>query len=561
MADVVVMPQLGNTVESCLVTAWHVGVGDSIDANTVVASIETDKSSMEIPAGVAGTVLALLAGEGDEVAVKEPFIIVGAPGEDVAGLAGVAPSAVAAAPVGDVAATHDPVVPEVPHGGQLPESSLGEQAPLDIGSSTIAPVYGAGAISAVSPRARRMAHEAGIDAARLAGSGPHGRVTTTDVQAAIAGKGMYIPSPAALAQTTGVSEQAAQPPVPPALPEQSVQTPVPSALVPSLPTQGYTQAAGVLAHLTGTGLGGRLTRDDIARLSGIGTSVPLAPQGSAANAATPTAPSAVPPSATPAPTLATPVPAPLPQLAAQQQPAPAQPAPAIMSVQGPYKQTPLKGIRKLVAERMLASLANHAQLTFNSSAPAAGLQAARARFKDSSDMAGVTIGDMVAYAAAQVAIKHAALNATLSDKVLTTYEQVHLGFAVDTPRGLLVPTVVGASQMRLREFSEKSKELAAQAKVGNINPDLLSGATFTVTNLGAYGIESFTPILNSPQVAILGVDAITPRPVINADGSLGVEQRISLSLTVDHAVVDGADAARYLKDLVAYIANIDKEVA
>jgi pyruvate dehydrogenase E2 component (dihydrolipoamide acetyltransferase) len=132
--------------------------------------------------------------------------------------------------------------------------------------------------------------------------------------------------------------------------------------------------------------------------------------------------------------------------------------------------------------------------------------------------------------------------------------------AVDTPRGLLVPTLRFAETLTLRDFSKFSKQLAMDAIAGSISPDLLGGATFTVSNLGAFGIESFTPLLNVPQVAILGVDAIFPRAVINADGSVGAEQRIGFSLTADHRVIDGADAARYLKDLCAAVADIDLTV-
>ena len=132
--------------------------------------------------------------------------------------------------------------------------------------------------------------------------------------------------------------------------------------------------------------------------------------------------------------------------------------------------------------------------------------------------------------------------------------------AVDTPRGLLVPTLRFAETLTLREFSKQSKALAMDAIGGSISPDLLAGATFTVSNLGAFGIESFTPLLNVPQVAILGVDAIFPRVLIHSDGSVGAEQRIGFSLTADHRVIDGADAARYLKDLCAAVADIDLTV-
>ena len=156
--------------------------------------------------------------------------------------------------------------------------------------------------------------------------------------------------------------------------------------------------------------------------------------------------------------------------------------------------------------------------------------------------------------------KHATVNSHLSDGVLHTFASVHLGMAVDTPRGLLVPTLRFAETLTLRDFSTFSKQLAMEAIGGSISPDLLGGATFTVSNLGAFGIESFTPLLNVPQVAILGVDAIFPRAVINADGSVGAEQRIGFSLTADHRVIDGADAARYLKDLCAAVADIDLTV-
>ena len=156
--------------------------------------------------------------------------------------------------------------------------------------------------------------------------------------------------------------------------------------------------------------------------------------------------------------------------------------------------------------------------------------------------------------------KHPNVNANLSDGVLRTFKHVHLGMAVDTPRGLLVPTLQFADTLTLREFSVRSKTLANAAIGGSISPDLLAGGTFTVSNLGAFGIESFTPLINLPQVAILGVDAIFPRAVINADGTVGAEQRIGFSLTADHQVIDGADAARYLKDLVAAITDIDLTV-
>ena len=227
---------------------------------------------------------------------------------------------------------------------------------------------------------------------------------------------------------------------------------------------------------------------------------------------------------------------------------------------GPSTSTPLKGIRKVISERMMHSLASSAQLTYTATARAQGLLDMRKKLKNSDPALGlnkVTIGDLVGFAAVRTAAKHPAHNAHLEDGVLTTFERVHLGFACDTPRGLLVPTVRNASQLSLGQFSAICKDLAAQAIEGTISPDLLGGATFTVSNLGGFGIEHFTPLLNVPQTAILGVDAIFPRAYADEKGKVRVEQRIGLSLTADHRVIDGADAARFLQDLVAFLENIE----
>jgi pyruvate dehydrogenase E2 component (dihydrolipoamide acetyltransferase) len=454
MAQVVVMPQLGNTVESCLVTSWLVKVGDIVDAATLLCEIETDKSSMEVPAGVSGTVLALLAAEGDDVPVKSPLLVVGEPGEDIEQyLAGAGLPPAAPGEAGEVA---EPA-PEVP----TPASAAAPQL-------LTAPEKGG---AAVSPRARSRAASQGIAADLLAGTGPHGRVIERDVEVAIASG---------------------------------------AALTPG----ARAQASGFVPGSAGTGIGGRVTREDLA--SGpapVASDVPAAPA-------------------------------------------------AAGEFPGAYTDTPVKGIRKVIAERMMNSLATSAQLTYTATAPASGLLALRKRLKGAADpeLSSITLGDLVGYAAVRTLLKHATVNAHLSDGVLRSFASVHLGMAVDTPRGLLVPTLRYAETLTLRQFSVQSKTLANDAIGGSISPDLLGGATFTVSNLGAFGIESFTPLLNVPQVAILGVDAVFPRAVINADGSVGAEQRIGFSLTADHQVIDGADAARYLKDLCTAVADIDLTV-
>jgi pyruvate dehydrogenase E2 component (dihydrolipoamide acetyltransferase) len=235
-------------------------------------------------------------------------------------------------------------------------------------------------------------------------------------------------------------------------------------------------------------------------------------------------------------------------------------SPGSASYSDGHADTPVKGIRKLIAERMRASLESTAQLSYDISANAKQLQALRARFKASDPALGlaeVTIGDLVLYAVSRVLPRFPFANATLENGVLRSYERVHLAMAVDTPRGLMVPVIRNADLLSLREISAESKRLAAACQAGSVNPDELSGGTFTVSNLGAFGIESFTPVLNAPQVALLGVNAITPRAAAGPGGTVVLEQRIGLSLTADHQVIDGAPAARLIKALADAIADID----
>lgn len=450
MATTVVMPQLGNTVESCLLTTWLVTEGDTVDENTTLCEIETDKSAMDVPAGVSGTVLKLLAEEGDDVPVKQAIAIIGAPGEDIS-------AALAAAGASD-----EPAIEATPE-------TASEAAPAAPAPASTAPeaVRTDGPVTAASPRARSLAERSGLplDAVTSA-SGPHGRVIERDVAATLAAG--------------------------------------------PRPTAG-AKGADLAGLEYGTGLGGRVTRADLA---------------------------------------AAPAAAPAPAAASREYP-------------GEFTDTPLKGIRKIVAERMMNALATSAQLTYDISAPAAGMLALRKRFKNSDaelGFNGITLGDLVCYATVKTLARHDNLNAHLDGGVLRTFRSVHLGLAVDTPRGLLVPTIRNADAMSLRELSNTTKELANAARDGKIDPDLLTGATFTVSNLGSFGVESFTPIINVPQTGILGVNTITPRATINADGVVVVEQRIGFSLTADHQVVDGADAGRFLADLVKAITNIDLTV-
>ncbi len=216
----------------------------------------------------------------------------------------------------------------------------------------------------------------------------------------------------------------------------------------------------------------------------------------------------------------------------------------------------ISNMRKIIGARMLQSLQQSAQLTMNAFADATALTAYRTQVKARSKEPGwpdITITDLIALAVARTLPSFPELNCLYKDEKVFRYGHVHVAVAVDTPRGLMVPVVRFADLLSLEDLSAALKELAAQCREGSINPDLLTGGTITISNLGIFGIESFTPILNPPQVAILGVNAIAPRPVQTGE----VRPHMGFSLTIDHRVVDGAPGARFLKALCDHIAVMD----
>jgi pyruvate dehydrogenase E2 component (dihydrolipoamide acetyltransferase) len=232
---------------------------------------------------------------------------------------------------------------------------------------------------------------------------------------------------------------------------------------------------------------------------------------------------------------------------------------------GPSTQVPVKGVRKRIADRMHQSLASTAQLTLNASADATQLMAYRKRLKAARgelEVGTITINDLVLFAVAKTLPRFPSLNAHYDGETITEFEHVHLGFAVDTDRGLMVPVIRNAHALTLKQVSTEANRLAADCVRGNVNPDDLQGGTFTVTNLGPYGVESFTPVLNTPQVGILGVCAVQPKPVRNRQtGEVEFRDHIGLSLTIDHQVVDGAPAARFVKDFSTMLASFDVVLA
>ncbi len=439
MAEAVILPKLGNTVESAIILAWRVAVGDAVAAGDVICEIETDKATLEVESTVSGVLLARFFEEGVEAPVLTNIAAVGAPGESFAELA----------PSEAVSST------ERIDGDRPDQPSLNQPDPA-VSISAALPGAGQGTGREnesvfVSPRARRLAERKGIDYRALSGSGPQGRIIERDVAAAIDGR-------------------------------VSV-TPVAQAMLDS---GDFQLGQGATKQ--------RVTKADL---------VPADERGS--------------------------------------------------------REIPLKGVRKTIAERMLASTQSTAQFTLNASADASALQAFRRRLKDSDERLGlrdVKLNDLLLLAVARSLPAFPALNAHFAGDTITQFDAVHLALAVDTDRGLLAPVIRDADRLSLKRLAGEAQRLAQACRTGTIAPDELRGGTFTVSNLGALGIESFTPLLNPPQVAILGVGAISLKPV-QRDGEVEFAPHISLSLTINHQVVDGAPAARFLGQLAINLKQID----
>jgi len=225
----------------------------------------------------------------------------------------------------------------------------------------------------------------------------------------------------------------------------------------------------------------------------------------------------------------------------------------------------LSNIRKMIAKAMHNSLQNSAQLTHHLGADARRMLELRRKVKKANDNGypvNITLNDMVCFAVVKALKKFPQANAHFLGDSVKYFNKIHLGVAVDTDRGLMVPAIRNADDLSIQGLSNQMREVAASCRKGAVNPELLSSeaASFTVSNLGNYGVEMFTPVINLPQVGILGVNTIIPRPKDLGDGVYGFVPFIGLSLTYDHQALDGGEATRFLKQIAVEIENLEFEL-
>lgn len=382
----------------------------------------------------------------------------------------------------------------------------GEEVPEESAAQPQAPAANQATESRATPVALRLAQRHGVDAEALEGTGPGGRITKEDVQRAI-DDGTAAPLKAA--SEAPAPSTAAQPEASAAdAPARSRVTPV---------AQRLAQRHGVDAEaLQGTGPGGRVTKEDVQRAIDDGIAAPVEA-----------------PSEAPAPSPA------------------AQPKEQTVGVE----VIPLAGIRRTTAERLGAIWSQAPHVTEGIEVDFTPLQAARTANADAWRNAyGIapTLNDFVLKATAEALKAHPQLNSALIDDAIHQYSDINLGVAIDIESGLVVPVVRGVDTLGVIALAGKVRELADRARNGKLGLDDFSDGTFTVTNLGGLGVDWFTPVLNPPQCAILGVGRVRQTAAV-ADRSIQFRDVATLVLTFDHRAIDGAPCARFLADLRARI--------
>ncbi|MCP1310305.1 dihydrolipoamide acetyltransferase family protein [Paenibacillus tyrfis] len=416
MAVEVVMPKLGMAMKEGSVSLWHKKEGDSVTKGEIIANIGSEKIETDLEAPADGVLLKIAVPEGEGVPPGTVIGYIGQPGEQV----GTAAAGAAEGPTADGS----------PSGGAVPDSApAGGSAPVE------APPHGRDI--KISPVARKMAEAAGLDIAKLTGTGPQGRITKEDVEHAIAN----------------------------------------AAAAPSAPS-APASAGEAAASSAGT------------------------------NAAT-----------------------------------------ASSSFVEHSEQIPVTGIRKVIATRMHDSLQHSAQLTLTLRADVTDLLALQRQMSETAQRqheVKLTVTDFIARAVVLSLKRHKQMNSAYIDDRIHMFDHVHLGIAVALDKGLVVPVIRHADQYSVLDLSRQIKALAQQSRSGQLVSDALQGSTFTITNLGAYGIDYFTPILNTPEAGILGVGGVAEMPIYKGD-DLQRRSLLPLSLTFDHRVLDGAPAAEFLR--------------
>ena len=418
MAYEVLMPQLGLTMEEGTVSQWIKHEGDAVKAGDVVVEITTDKLTNEITSEQDGVLLKIVAQEGEDVPVKGLLAYIGQPGEQVGGTAPAA-AAASAAP-------------------------SAEPAAASVSAPAAAPAAGGKRIR-ISPLARKIARQMGVDYTAVTGTGPSGRIVKRDILAAAEAA----PKAAAPAPAARKSAAPAAAPAGTAFPVKNLEL---------------------------------MEGDTVEKLT---------------------------------------------------------------------------GMRKVVAQRMYTSAVEIPTVTQTVKVDVTALLAFRKKLKEEGH--AFSVNDFVLKAVAKALRRHPEILVSLDGEQIIRRAHVNLGMAVALDAGLIVPVIRDADLLSLEALSAKAKDLAERARANQLGADEYKGSTFTVSNLGMFGVESFTPIINQPDAAILGVNCTEDELVMEDDGTIAKHQVLRISLTFDHRLLDGAVAAKFemtVRDLLEHPMDI-----
>ena len=447
----VIMPKLGLTMETGVIEKWHKKEGDKVEAGEVLFEVMTDKVSLEVEAYNSGIVRKIIRAEGEEVPVTEVIAYIG------------------------------------PADEAIPEASAGK-------ITTPETLEAKDTISAkikISPLARNIAENKGIDISKIIGTGPGGRIVKEDVEA-------YLPKPAAVGGTE--------------ITERLKISPLAKAIAKEMGIDYLKEP------IIGTGPGGRIVKEDITAFAEKLKSSAGAPR---------TATSATPSIAIPG---------------------------AAVKIKS---STPLKGMRKLIAERMFYSSQNIPHIILTSVMDVDALIALREKIKDKVSAVyntKITYTDFIIKACATVLAEQPNVNSSLVNETQIVYEDINVGLAVAIQSGLIVPTIYNADKLSVFEIAKRRAELVEKAKQGKLTMEEITNGTFTISNLGMFGVRIFTAIINPPQGAILMVGEVYKAPAFVGD-RIEPKQFMEISVAVDHRIIDGANGARYLQRLKEIIEN------
>jgi 2-oxoglutarate dehydrogenase E2 component (dihydrolipoamide succinyltransferase) len=587
MATNVTMPQLGESVTEGTVTRWLKNVGDVIKVDEAIVEVSTDKVDTEIPSPVAGVLLEIKAAQDSVIPVGGVMAVIGEAGS-------ATPSA--PAPVAAPVVQTPPPAPKPEPVVAKPVAQTPPPAPAPVAKPVVAPAASGSTVNVLLPALgesvtegtitrwlKKVGDSVALDEAIVEistdkvdtelpspAAGVITEIKVSQDQVAAVGAVLAVisssagssapkpatPAPAPVVQTPPPSPKVETVVVPQAAP---VTTPAPTVFATTSSSTKDTYATPIVRQLakekgidistiSGSGTNGRIKKEDVLIASG----TPAAAQV----VAKPVGTSVAAPVATPTP--ATP---------------PAKSAAPAASVEQPLRgrieQT--TRLRRIIAERMVQSLHISAQLTSVVEVDVTKISSLRNKIKESFvAREGVKLSFLPFFAkvAVETLKEFPIVNATISaDATQVAYsDAIHLAVAVDTPRGLLVPVIRDAGDLSIAGLTRKIQDVATRTRDNKVTPNELSGGTFTLTNTGSRGALFDTPIINQPQVAILGTGAVVKRPVVvtGSDGNdqIAIRQMVYLALTYDHRLVDGADAAKFLSSMKVRLeeANFESEL-